>query len=69
MTKTKLTIEFDNPKAAEHFQRWLDGEGEQHYWVWMEYREREEGGDITALRFNYDLDKHEIKTECGRLDE
>jgi hypothetical protein len=65
---TDLTFKFGSPEAAEHFKSWLCGSGEQHYWGWMEYREDEEDGPITGLRFNY----HEndiIKVECGRLDD
>lgn len=47
-----LKIEFENEKAAEHFTKWLSGQGEQDYWNWMHYREVEEEGDITA-RFIY----------------
>lgn len=53
--ETKLTITFDNPQAAEHFQSWLCGQGEQDYWMWMECREQEEDGNITALNFDYDF--------------
>ena len=48
-----LTIKFDNDKAREHFVSWLCGSGEQDYWEWMEYRENEEQGDITATEFDY----------------
>lgn len=48
----KLVIEFDNEEAAYHFGSWLCGSGEQNYWQWMEYREEEEEGDITAF-FEY----------------
>lgn len=51
--KTVLKIEFDNPEAAEHFASWLCGSGEQQYWDYMEYRERDEDGDITATEFHY----------------
>lgn len=51
--KTKLVIEFDNQKAAKHFALWLCGSGEQHYWDWMECREEEEDGNITAVNFDY----------------
>lgn len=61
----KLTIEFDNEKAAKHFMSWLDGQGEQDYWTWMGYREREEKGNITAVRFNYGPGLT-ITTETGR---
>ena len=51
--KVKLTIEFDNQEAAEHFGEWLNGQGEQDYWNWMEYREEEEKGNITVIDFDY----------------
>ena len=51
--KTKITIEFDNLEAAHHFAMWLCESGEQDYWNWMEYREDEEDGNITATEFNY----------------
>ena len=50
---TTLKINFDNEKAAEHFGTWLCEQGEQNYWLWMEYREKEEKGDITATNFIY----------------
>ena len=71
--KKKLTIEFDSDAAAKHFALWLSEQGEQDYWVWMEYREQEEPGDITALSFDWDYNKFSpnnlITTTCGRLDE
>ena len=53
LRSNKLTIEFGSPEAAEHFAVWLSGQGEQDYWAWMEYREQEELGDITATIFDY----------------
>lgn len=67
---TKITIEFNNLKAAEYFQSWLCGQGEQDYWLWMECREEEDiDGDITATSFNYDFNKLEVKASCGRMDQ
>lgn len=67
--KHKLTIEFDSEEAAEHFSDWLCGQGEQDYWLWMECREQEEDGNITATSFHYDdTDAGLITTTCGRLD-
>lgn len=67
-----LKINFENQKALEHFAAWLSGSGEQDYWEWMEYREKEEEGDITAVDFDYHvaefLSENTIFTECGRLD-
>ena len=76
INKNIIKIEFDNPEAAKHFASWLCEQGEQDYWNWMEYREQEEDGDITALRFNYHGPKQKnkfmadntIRTECGRMD-
>lgn len=51
--KVKLEIEFDNEDAARHFGLWLCESGEQQYWEWMEYREAEDDGDITAILFHY----------------
>lgn len=70
--KTTLKIHFANPEAAEHFATWLCESGEQQYWEWMEYREDEEDGDITATSFIYHkqnvfLPGFEINTECGRM--
>lgn len=67
-----LTIEFDNEEARKHFVTWLCEAGEQDYWAWMEIRELEEDGPITATNFIYhDEDKNFredlIKTECGRM--
>jgi ribosomal protein S27AE len=58
-----LTIEFDNQEAAEHFASWLCGQGEQDYWMWMECREREEDGDITATSFHYHGVEDETKAQ------
>lgn len=51
--KTVLKIEFANKKVARHFASWLCEMGEQEYWEWMKYREKEESGDITAVSFEY----------------
>lgn len=48
----ELAIKFHSKAAREHFARWLCGSGEQDYWLWMEYRETEEPGNITAI-FDY----------------
>ena len=65
-----LKIEFDNEKALNHFASWLCESGEQSYWQWMECREEEEDGNITATRFWYHrLANQTIETVCGRLDE
>lgn len=66
--KKTVQIEFANEQAAQHFMDWLSGQGEQSYWIWMEYREEEEEGSITATSFEYDDEKFLIKTKCGRLD-
>jgi hypothetical protein len=49
----KVVFEFDNPRMAYHFKSWLSGQGEQSYWMWMECREDEEEGNITAKDFDY----------------
>jgi len=68
--KHTLVIEFDNEAARGHFSSWLDGQGEQDYWLWMKYREHEEEGDITALRFlgPGSAEDNVIRTQCGRMD-
>lgn len=48
-----LKIEFASKEALDHFALWLCESGEQHYWDWMEAREEEEDGDITATEFHY----------------
>jgi hypothetical protein len=71
-TGADVVIKFGNQKAAEHFLAWLDGQGEQDYWEWMKYREKEEPGPITATQLNY----HDVRqgrnlvviAKCGRLD-
>jgi len=82
MPKKKLTIEFDSKEAAKHFASWLCGSGEQSYWIWMESREEEEKGNITATTFDYwntqtnedgtkkygkFMEDTTIRTVCGRL--
>jgi hypothetical protein len=66
--KVKIEVTGDN-KAAEHFLSWLCGQGEQDYWLWMEYREQEEDGDITITSFKYDFSTGEIVGNLGRMDE
>jgi hypothetical protein len=56
-----LIIRFPNQKTLEHFAQWLCGAGEQDYWNWMEYREQEETGDITATVFHYHGEEDESK--------
>jgi len=76
MSKVTLKIEFDSQEASDHFVGWLDGQGEQDYWMWMEYREQEELGDITAIEFDYNqklvdgkfVADNTIRTVCSRLD-
>ncbi len=51
-----LKIEFDNDEALDHFALWLCEAGEQDYWTWMECRETEEAGPITAVNFHYHLE-------------
>lgn len=71
----KLTIEFTDRKVMEHFATWLCESGEQEYWSWMEVREEEEPGDITATTFDYHGAKGKgkflcddtIRTYAGRL--
>lgn len=79
--KTTIKIEFDSPEAARHFATWLCESGEQDYWLWMEYREQEENGPITATDFDYHnahevngkkmygkfMKDNTIRTTCGRL--
>lgn len=57
-THKNITIEFANPEAALHFATWLCEQGEQDYWQWMECREQEEKGDITATSFEYHSPLH-----------
>lgn len=72
-----LTIIFENERALMHFKSWMCGSGEQSYWEWMEARESEEDGNITALNFNYHGDIRNIdgfnncryiEAKCGRMD-
>ena len=52
----KLVMTFPNGDARSHFVHWLCGQGEQDYWMWMEYREQEEPNvDITVF-FDYRKD-------------
>ena len=61
--KVKLTIEFDNEESAKHFAIWLCEAGEQDYWHWMECREEDEDGDITATSFHYHGEEDETKAQ------
>ena len=51
--KSLLTFEFDSPVVREHFAMWLCNCAEQDYWQYMEYREQEYDGNITAVSFDY----------------
>lgn len=64
-----LVFKFENQQALKHFKVWMRESGEQDYWAWMEYREDEEDGPITGLRFDYWSDGNKIKVECGRIDD
>lgn len=66
--KPEVKISFANEEAARHFMIWLSEQGEQDYWTWMECREQEEDGKITAVRFDYDTKDFTIETTLGRLD-
>lgn len=61
--KYKLTFEFDNDATRMNFAVWLSEMGEQDYWEWMECREQEEEGDITAVTFDYHPVKDPTKSE------
>ena len=69
--KYKLTIEFANKDAGHHFASWLCESGEQEYFCWMECREQEEEGDITATSFHYHgpEDKTKAKSDPKRYGE
>jgi hypothetical protein len=72
--KHTVKINFESEEAARHFLVWLCDSGEQNYWQWMECREGEEDGDITAVRFKYHTGGKfcpglEVETDCGRLEE
>ena len=49
----QVTIKFKTKAAAKHFVAWLDGQGEQDYWTWMECREQEEPGQDIKANFTY----------------
>lgn len=72
---TKLTIEFSSKTVRDHFATWLCELGEQDYWQWMEYREQELNGKITAISFDYHDERGKflgdgiVRTSAGRLDE
>ena len=50
--KHKLTINFDNAAALDHFAIWLCEQGEQDYWMWMENTESSEENS-TVTEFDY----------------
>lgn len=61
--ETTIQIKFANEEAAHYFAEWLCGAGEQDYWQYMEYRENEEEGDITAVSFHYHGQEDETKAQ------
>lgn len=58
-----LKIEFASQKALRHFALWLCESGEQEYWQWMETRETEEDGNITAVELDYHGPEDETKSK------
>jgi len=42
-----LTISFPTQKSLEAFAHWLDGQGEQDYWNWMEEQDPMEGETVS----------------------
>ena len=69
-TSGEVTFRFENQKAASLFLHWLSRIGEQQYWEWMDYREKEETGSITGVVFKYHEPGHGVVTvECGRNDD
>jgi hypothetical protein len=75
-SKTEVKFVFDNAAVAHYFIEWLCGVGEQDYFQYMECREKEQDGDITATEFDYwggtgknsEFGKNDIIAICGRLD-
>lgn len=59
----ELVIRFGNQEALNHFASWLCESGEQEYWNYMEYREEEEDGDITAVEFDYHGEEDQTKAK------
>lgn len=57
--------------AAEEFLSWLSNSGEQQYWESMENAQFDADadgvGDITIVRFDYDIKKREVKLTLGHL--
>lgn len=67
-----VTFHFQNPLAAYLFKTWMCEMGEQDYWQWMEYRERNCSWEyprynVTGTRFDY-WKGDTVFAECGRLD-
>lgn len=62
----KIEFFFENDETAAHFMSWLCGMGEQDYWNWMDVREGEEDGKITAINFDYDFENYKVYTQSGR---
>lgn len=74
MARVKAEITFASATARDHFLKWLCDSGEQQYWQWMEYREEEEDGPITATTFDYHTPNEgrfgpKVSTTCGCIDE
>src|SRR5665213_1327143 len=60
---TNIQIQFANKKVADGFCEWLCNQGEQDYFNAMEYREKEEDGDITVVSFHYHGKEDETKAK------
>lgn len=46
------TISFPSEEAARNFLHWLDGQGEQDYWVWGDHQSDPEN---YVKKFTYDF--------------
>lgn len=69
--KHDIIIRFASKESAKHFALWLCESGEQAYWDWMEAREEEEDGPITAVSFGYhgEEDETNAKNDPSRYGE
>ena len=80
MEQTILKVNFESEIAATRFMEWLNNEGQNLYWDYMQREgeassnDDEEGnpllaepGERVVVDFDYDYDSVEIHTTCGEL--
>lgn len=67
----RLIVNFENEATAERFMSWLENQGQENYWDYINETEDLEGTVLEAsavINFNYDYDEWVIDTESGEIE-